>query len=168
MISIITVIHANTKLNNRQTQIHRRLRCSDTNRLLTSDFWLRFFDTRKETILKSLSYHTMLTTSFNGRNPTLCPNGRNSTIVFHGPTSKSQLTGWTPTPQHHGQTQLLTIMIGPQLQLSAIEADNPTVCLHGPKSTPNSSFSKPSNSQDHRFQACRHSRYSPFPIRVFF
>ena len=31
--------------------------------------------------------------------------------------------------------QLLTIMVGPQLQLSAIEANNPTVCLHGPKST---------------------------------
>ena len=26
------------------------------------NFWLRFFDTRKETILKSLSYHTTLTT----------------------------------------------------------------------------------------------------------
>ena len=26
-------------------------------------------------------------------------------------------------------------MVGPQLQLSAIEAGNPTVCLHGPKST---------------------------------
>ena len=36
--------------------------------------------------------------------------------------------------------QLLTIMVGPQLHLSAIEADNPTVCLHGPKSSPNSVF----------------------------
>ena len=44
----------------------------------------------------------MLTTPFNGRNPTLCPNGKNSVIVFHGPTSKSQLPGRTPTSQHHG------------------------------------------------------------------
>ena len=37
-------------------------------------------------------------------------------------------------------TQLLNIRVGIQLQLSAMEADNPTVCLHGPKSTPNSLF----------------------------
>ena len=45
--------------------------------------------------LKVFRNHTMLTTSFNGRNPTLCPNGRNSTIVFHDPTSRSQLPGRT-------------------------------------------------------------------------
>ena len=33
--------------------------------------------------------------------------------------------------------QLLNTIVGTQLQLSAIEADNPTVCLHGPQSTPN-------------------------------
>ena len=43
-----------------RTQIHRRLLYSGTNVLLIT--WLRFFDTRRETILKSLSYHTMLTT----------------------------------------------------------------------------------------------------------
>ena len=100
MISITTVIHANTK-HNKQTQKHRQLRCSGTNVLLTS--WLQFVDTRREAILKSLSYHTMLTTSFNGRNPILCPIGRNSTIVFHGPTSKSKLPGRTPTSQYHGR-----------------------------------------------------------------
>ena len=35
--------------------------------------------------------------------------------------------------------QLLTTIVGTQLQLqqSAIKADNPTLCLHCPKSTPN-------------------------------
>ena len=45
------------------------------------------------------------------------------------------------------------------LQLSAIEAGNPTLSLHCPKST--QSFSKFSNSQDHRFRAWRHSHSSP-------
>ena len=34
--------------------------------------------------------------------------------------------------------KLLNILVEPQLQLSAMEADNLTVWLHGPKSTPNS------------------------------
>ena len=42
----------------------------------------------------------------------------------------------TPTSYHHCRTQLLTIMVGPQLQLFAIKADNPTLCPHGPKITP--------------------------------
>ena len=64
MISITTVlqihiqIQSNTK--HRWTQIHSRLRCSGTNSFI--NFWLWFFDTRRETILKSLSFHTMLTT----------------------------------------------------------------------------------------------------------
>ena len=33
--------------------------------------------------------------------------------------------------------QLLNIIFRPQLQLSTSMADNPTVCLHSPKSTPN-------------------------------
>ena len=45
----------------------------------------------------------MLTTSFNGRNPTLCPNGRSSTIVFYGTTSKSPQHGRTPTSQNYGR-----------------------------------------------------------------
>ena len=137
--NITAVIHVNTK-HNRQTQIHRRLSCSGTNALI--NFWLHFFDTRRETILKGLSYHTMLITSLNGRNPTLYPNGRNSTIVFPGLTSKYQLHGRTPTSKHYCRTQLLTIMVGTQLQLSAIDADNPTVYLHGPMSTPNWLFFK--------------------------
>ena len=46
---------------NHTIQIHRRLRCSGTNVLLTSDF---SSSTRgeRDIILKSLSYHTMLTT----------------------------------------------------------------------------------------------------------
>ena len=87
----------------------------------------------RDTILKSLSYHTMLTTSFYGWNPTLCPNGRNSTIIFHGPTLKSQLPG---------RTQLLTIMVGsnfnclPQWQTTQLSV------YIGPKSTPNWLFFK--------------------------
>ena len=72
--------------------------------------WLRFFDMRRETqFLKVFRNHTMLTTSFNGRNPTLCPNGRNTTIIFHGLTSKSPLYGRTPTSQNHGRTPTLTV-----------------------------------------------------------
>ena len=113
------------------------------NILLTSGFGS---STRGEgTILKSLSYHIMQTTSFNGRNQTVCPNVRNSTIGFRGPTSKSQLQlyGRTPTSQHDGlDNQLFLTMVGAQLQLCAIEADIPTVCLHRPKSTPNWLFFK--------------------------
>ena len=106
-VTITTVIHANTK-HNWQTQIHRRLLCSGTNAFI--NFWLRFFDTRRETqFLKVFRNYTMLTTSFNGRNLTLCPNGRNSTIVFHGPTSKSQLPGRTSTSHHHGRTPTSTV-----------------------------------------------------------
>ena len=57
MISITTVhiqmqIQGNTKL--------RRLRCSGTNAFI--NFWLHFFDARRETILKSLSTDTILIT----------------------------------------------------------------------------------------------------------
>ena len=38
--------------------------------------------------------------------------------------------------------EFLNIMVGTQLQLFLMEADNPTVCLHGPKSTPNWLFFK--------------------------
>ena len=70
------------------------------------------------------SYHTMLTTSFNGRNPAVCPNGRNSTIFFHSPLLISQ---------HHSRTPTSHIIVRSQFQLSTIEADNPTVCLHWSK-----------------------------------
>ena len=54
------------------------------------NFWLWFFDTKRETIFKNLSYQTMLTTH----------------PIFgtsRGPISISQLPGWTPTSQHHGR-----------------------------------------------------------------
>ena len=45
------------------------------------------------------------------------------------------------TPQNSAhlvvQSQFLNIMVGTQLQPSAIEADNPTVCLCGAKSSSN-------------------------------
>ena len=129
MISISTElqiqiqIQSNAK-HNRQTQIHRRLRCSGTNAFI--NFWVRFFDTRRETIL------TMLT----------IPNIRHiSWFNLNFSTSLSD-----PTSQHHCQTpllntmvrtQFLNFMVGPQLQLSAAMTDNSTVCLHGSKSKPN-------------------------------
>ena len=115
--------------------------CSDMNRLLTSEF-RSSTQGERDAILKSLSYHTILTTSFNGRNSTLYPNGRNSTIVFHDPTLKSQPPGRTPTSQHHGQLQLSASW--QTTQLSAYMAQN---------QFPTDSFSKSSNSQDHSFQA---------------
>ena len=53
IISMTTVIHANTK-HNRWTPFSRY----ET----FINFWLRFFDTRRETQFLSLSYYTMLTT----------------------------------------------------------------------------------------------------------
>ena len=82
----------------------------------------------------------MLTTSFNGRNPTLCSNGRNSIIVFHDPTSKSPLHVRIPSSQNHGRAPTSQHHCRTQLQSSTSMADNPTICLHGPKSTPNSLF----------------------------
>ena len=140
---------------NHTIEIHKRIQ-ADTNTQATPLFryesfiniWLRFFDTRRETqFFKSLSYHTMLTTSFNGRNPTLCPNARNSTIVFHGPTSNPNCLVGPELLNNMVGPQLLTIMVGPQLQLSAIEADNPT-CLPTSSNSqlPIDPFSKSSNS----------------------
>ena len=138
MISLTTVhiqmqIQGNTK--------HRRLRCSGTNRLLISGFGS---STRGETqFLKLFCNHTMLTTYFNGRNLTLCPKGRNSTIVFHGPTSKSQLPGRTPTSQHDGRNSTSTVSHNgrqPNFLPTWFTVNLPT-----------HSFSKSSNSQDHRF-----------------
>ena len=93
IIISITTVHIQMQTHNTK-QIHRRLCCSDTNRLLTS--WIRFFDTRRETqFLKVFCNHTMLT----------------KPLTFgtsHGPISN---------PQLYGQTQLLNIMVGTQLNL---------------------------------------------------
>ena len=99
----------------------------------------------------------MLTTSFNGRNPTLCPNGRNSTIVFHGPISKSQLPGRTLTSQNHDRTPTLwqrTLFFMLQWQrLNCLPAWSTVYSQLSP-------FSKSPNSQHHRFRALRHPRSS--------
>ena len=92
------------------TQIHRRLRCSGM--IAFINFWLQFFDTRRETqFLKIFRNHTMQMTL-----------QRSANLVV--------------------QSQFLNIIVGTQLHLSAIEADNPTVYLHGLKSTPNWFFFK--------------------------
>ena len=167
MISITTVIHASTK-HNRRTLLYKRLYCSGMNRLLITDFGS---STRGETHkYKSLSYHTMLTTSFNGRNPMAGTQLSYSMVQAQNPNC---LVG----------PQLLTIMVGPQLQQSDIEADNPTTRLHGrelsslylngrdsivylpgPLSTPNCLFFKSSNSQDHRFRHDVIHTPASFPI----
>ena len=111
----------------KRTQIHRRLRCSDTNRLLTSR--IRFFDTRRETILKSLSYQTMLTT----------PQRSAHLVVqcqFLNIMVSPQLLNITVGPN------FLTSWSDPQLQLYASMADNPTVCLHVQSQLPTDVFLK--------------------------
>ena len=108
----------------------------------------------------------------------LCSNDRNSTIVFQGPTSKSQQPGRTPTSQHHGRISTLWQRIPfsapiAEAQLSACivhsQLPTSTVCLNGrkpnclstwPKVNSQLTFSKSSNSQDHRFRAWRHSHSS--------
>ena len=96
-----------------QTEMHMRLRCLGTNVLsLTSEFGS---STRGETdtILKSLLYHTMQTKLKRSAHLVV-----QSQFIFAGP-NPSFSTPWS------------------ELQLSAIETDNPTVCLHCPKLTPN-------------------------------
>ena len=184
----IVVIQCIFKYN--QIQIHRRLRCSDTNAFI--NFWLRFFDTRRETILKSLSYHIMLPTSqrsahlvvqsqslntmvgpqfFNNMigpqflNPMVGPQFLNTMVrpQFLNPMVGPQFLNTMVGPQFLNTmvgpqflntmigSQFLNTMIRPQflntmvltqLQPSASMADNPTVYLHGPKSTPNWLFFK--------------------------
>ena len=67
------------------------------------------------------------------------------------------------TPNCLVRPQLLTIMVGPQLQLFASMADNPTVCQ-----LPTDPFSKSSNSQDHRFRAWRNSLQPHFLSGVYY
>ena len=81
------------QIHNRQIQIHRRLRCSVTNvLLLTSEFGSSTRGER-DTILKSLLYHTMLTT------PQRSPHFLVQSQFFqhHGRNSPSHHHGWTPT-----------------------------------------------------------------------
>ena len=89
------------------------------------NFWLRFFDAGRETILKSLSYHTMLTRL-----------QRSAHLVV-----QSQFLN-TMVGTQLDPTMVLNIIVGPQLQLTASMADNPTVFLHGSKSNPNWLFFK--------------------------
>ena len=96
--------------------------CSGTNRLLISDFGSSTQGER-HTILKSLSYHTMLTTPQRSAHFEVQSQFLNS---FVGPQLLKTIVG----------PQILNIMVGPQLQMSTSMADNLTVCLHGPKSTP--------------------------------
>ena len=110
----------------------------------------------------------MLTTSFNGRNLTLCPNGRNSTIVFHGPTSKIPIVWSDPnfsTPWKDPKFNCLSKWQKTQLSAYIVQSQ-PSKCLaHSQLQT--ASFSKSSNSQDHRFWAWSHSHSSPISYLGF-
>ena len=109
-------------------QIQVGFHCSSTNALI--NFWVRFFDMRRETILKSLSYHIMLMTP-----PTFG--------TSRGPISISQ---------HHGRNSTSTVCLNSRepnclFTWSKVNSQLPF-------------FSKSSNSQDHHFQAWRPSHSS--------
>ena len=73
---------------------------SELNWIFFINFWLQFFNTRRETqFLKVFCNHTMLTTP-----PTFSTShGPISISQHHGRISTSQHHGWTLTSQHHGQ-----------------------------------------------------------------
>ena len=61
-------------------------------------------------------------------------------IQLYAPKAGTQLSSSIVQPQNPNclvELQLLNTIVGSQLQLSSSMADNPTVSLHGPKSTPN-------------------------------
>ena len=129
MIPITTVhiqmqIQGNTK--------HRWLRCSGTNTFI--NLWLHFFNTRRETILKSLSYHTMLTTPQRLAHLVVQSQFLN-TIV--GPQLLNIMVGtsWQRTPFSAplAEAQLTACMVHSQLPTA-------TACLNGRE--PNWLFSK--------------------------
>ena len=136
--AIIVVYYAYTFANH-TIQIHRRLRCFRYERFI--NFWLQFFDARRETILKSISwsYYT---------------NNTQTLGTSRGPISISQHHGRTLTSQHYCWTQLLNFICLPQWQTTQLSAYMVQSQL------PTDTFSKSSNSQDHRFRAWRRSRYS--------
>ena len=119
---------------------------SSTNSFI--NFWLRFFDTRRETqFLKVFCNHTMLTSP-----PTFGTScgvyDLNSSLPVE--IRKTQLfdsMAESPTLASMADTQPSTYMVQCQFSID--------------------SFSKSSNSLDHFFQAWRHSHSSPFPVWGF-
>ena len=94
------------------------------------NFWLRFFDTRRETqFLKVFRNHNMLTTPQRSAHLVVQSQFLNTMV---GPQLLNTMVG----------PQLLNIMVGTQLQLSASRTENPTVYLYGPQSIPNWLFFK--------------------------
>ena len=118
------------------------LHCSATNVLFIT--WLRFFDKRRETILKSLSYHRMLTTP--QRSVHVVDQSQFLNIMV-GPNFS--IPSWSD-PNFNG------LPLRQTTQLSAYIVHN---------QLPTNSFSKSSNYQDNRFRAWRHShsRYLSLP-----
>ena len=130
---------------NHTIQIHMPLHCSGTNAFI--NFWVQFFDTRREKILNSLLYHTMLT----------IPKRSVHLVV---------------------QSQFLKVKVGYQLH-NIIDGPNFWQCLSQWQTTQLSahivqsqllttSFSKSSDSQDHRFRVWRHSHSSHFLSGVYY
>ena len=154
MITITTVIHANTK-HNRQTQIHRRLRCSGKNvLLLASDFGSSIRGERQ--FLKVFWNHTMLTTLQHSAHLLVHSQFLNTLVGPNFSTSWSDpyfCTSWSD-PNFSPSWLDSNFNCLPQwqtTQLSAYMAQN---------QLPTASFSKSSNSPDHRFRAWRHSHTS--------
>ena len=151
VIQIGKRVDSNTQIH-RWKQIHRQLYCSGTNAFI--NFWLRFFDTRRETILKSLSYHTMLTTPPNARH--ISWSNFNFSTPWSDPNFSTSLSD--PTSHHHGRTPTSTVC----------HWGRQPNCLPTPsKVISQLTFSKSSNSQDYRFWAWRHSHSSPISYRGF-
>ena len=167
-----TYTYANTK-HNRRTQMYKRLRCSGTNSLLTS--WLQFFDTRRETIHKSLSCYTMLTTP--QRSVYLVvqsqfPNAMIGPQLLHnmvgtqlfnsivGPNFSQSLSdpNFNCLPLRQ-TTQLLDSMAENSI-LYTLMAETQLSASSAHSQLPTDSFSKSSNSQDHRFWGWHHSHSS--------
>ena len=112
---------------------------AESNERFIINFWLRFFDTRKETILKSLSYSYYANPTPNVRHISWClrsqfifagPDPKNLTTVeystlwqknpFSAPMAEAQLSACMVQPQILNWLvgpQLLNTMVGPQLNL---------------------------------------------------
>ena len=165
-----------------------RLCCSGTNAFI--NFWLRFFNTRRETqflqcwpyyadptnvlhipwCLRSLSVeirktklHLQLSTVWQKLN--YLPAWSNVNPQLHGRTSTSQHHGRTSTSQHHGRTA--TSQHHGPTPTSQHHGRTPTSQHHGRTSI--DSFSKSSNSRDHLFRVWRHPHSSPiFCLGVYY
>ena len=123
IIILITAVHIHM-------QRHRRTLLFKYERFIIN-FWVWFFNTRRETIL------TMLTI------PSIRQISR-SNLNFSTPWSDPSSEHYCRTPLLNTMvgTHILNFAVGPQLQLPTSMADNSTDSLHCPQSIPNWLFFK--------------------------